>query len=733
MTEQTISTQKDISKGKPSFFSRLSLWWVGIMAFIFPLFALPPLWQNLHINKSIFLFAGVFIGYVFWWTGRMREKKFVFKFAFQDFLILVFLVFYGISAVLGGRRGYALFEFSQTQWALSLLGVLALFYFLVKNILSSEDDVKFLLKSVTIGGVAAVVLNILVYLGIAKLPTNFLGQLSGTGVFAALLCVLSLAISSSAKKNFSKIFFAALSITSFAVLLLIDFNICWYVFLAVGLMYLAVKFWRFKISNLEFNLLFLFLIVALAFLFLSSSQIFHISLPGEVWLNQQTSWHIIYPVIKEHPLFGTGFNSFGNNFLKFRSPSLNRTIVWNVKFRQPSSTFFAMLNNAGLVGITLLLLIFFLAVKRAILNICRGKSVLVAAAGVIILGLVVAAFLYNFPLFLAFFAMVIIGILGWREGHKVEVKFEESQKGRLLTNALMILSLLSAFIVGYFVLRVYLGETYYARAVAVANTQDVQKIDSFDKAMRRAIYWDPYEKNYYTTYISVMFAAAAQEAKKAKPNMVKYQKWVKEAVNNGAFVAKKYSNDADLLARMGDIYSQLIFSVSGADKFALESYKKAINIDPTNPVLYTNLGIAQLKKIALDEMQSKSGEGASSNQPSQQKAKTGEEERQALLKEAIANFQKAIELKADYLPAHYNLAQAYEKENKPDEALKELDLALAINSNNVDVIFEKGKILLSENKLAQAQKEFERAVSIFPQHSNSLYLLGVVLSKQGKN
>ena len=732
MSDNINTSEKIIPKTMPGFLSRLPLWWLGIMAFAFPLFVLPPFWQNLHLNKSIFLFGGVLIGYIFWWISQMKQRKFVFKFAFQDFLIIIFLVFYGISAFLGGQNSYALFNFSQTPWALSILIVLALLYFLVRNILNSEKDILFLLKNVVIGGLIAVILNVLVYLKVLKLPTNFLGQLSSTGIFAAFLCILSLEISHFTKRNFSKIIFALSSIVFFVAMLLIDFNICWYVFLAIGLAYLIIKFWKFKISNLEFNLLLLFLVIAAAFLFLSSPQIFRVYLPSEISLSQQGSWHVIYPVVKEHPLFGTGFNSFVNNFSKFRSSALNNTVAWNIRFRQPSSTFFAMLNNAGLVGIFLLFLIFFSVVKKAIADIRREGNALTATIGASSLVLIATAFFYNFPLFLTFFAVIILGILELKMGHKIEVKFDESQKGRLLTNAFVVVSLLLTFIVGYFVLRVYLGEVYYAKAISITNTKNLQKIDSFEKSIRQAIYWDPYQKNYYTTYIAVMFNAATIEAKKANPDKAKYQKWISQAVNNGVIITKKYSHDAGLLSKMGDIYSQLIFSVNGADKFAIDSYKKAIVLDPTNPVLYTNLGSAQLQKITLIKSQLKGGQNNFSHQALQGQANQVDKESQKLLKEAISNFQKSIQLKIDYLPAHYNLAKAYEIEGKFDLALKELDSALAIDNRNVNVIFAKGRIFLGQNKLPQAQKEFEKAISIFPNHSNSLYSLGVTLSKEGK-
>ncbi len=105
---------------------------------------------------------------------------------------------------------------------------------------------------------------------------------------------------------------------------------------------------------------------------------------------------------------------------------------------------------------------------------------------------------------------------------------------------------------------------------------------------------------------------------------------------------------------------------------------------------------------------------------------------------AEAAFKKAIELKPDYLDAYSGLANIYNAERKFDEAaaasakVSELSAgAGAAGAGNADAMYNQGVILWNAGKIPEAKKQFEAAVAANPNHAESHYQLGMALVNEG--
>ena len=98
-------------------------------------------------------------------------------------------------------------------------------------------------------------------------------------------------------------------------------------------------------------------------------------------------------------------------------------------------------------------------------------------------------------------------------------------------------------------------------------------------------------------------------------------------------------NQGNILAweNLARIYSQLVGVAQGADSWATAGYNQAIQLDPTNPLLYLELGSVYI----------------------QTKNYTN----------AITEFSHAVALKPDYANAYYNLANAYKLNNDITQAI----------------------------------------------------------------
>jgi len=105
---------------------------------------------------------------------------------------------------------------------------------------------------------------------------------------------------------------------------------------------------------------------------------------------------------------------------------------------------------------------------------------------------------------------------------------------------------------------------------------------------------------------------------------------------------------------------------------------------------------------------------------------------QGQLDEAIAHFQKAVELKPDFSTAHYNLAGCLRKKGRVDEAMAHFQKAVEIQPNYSSAHFYLGEILREKGRGNEAIPHFKRAVEIHPDFAEAHKSLGFLLLGKGQ-
>jgi len=100
--------------------------------------------------------------------------------------------------------------------------------------------------------------------------------------------------------------------------------------------------------------------------------------------------------------------------------------------------------------------------------------------------------------------------------------------------------------------------------------------------------------------------------------------------------------------------------------------------------------------------------------------------------EALALYNKAIELKPDYVDAYNNLANIYGERGKSDEALALYKKVIAENPNYAIAYYNLGVFYNKMGKPEEAVALYKKAIAIDPYYADAYYNLGVFYDRTGK-
>jgi Flp pilus assembly protein TadD len=100
--------------------------------------------------------------------------------------------------------------------------------------------------------------------------------------------------------------------------------------------------------------------------------------------------------------------------------------------------------------------------------------------------------------------------------------------------------------------------------------------------------------------------------------------------------------------------------------------------------------------------------------------------------EAIAHFQKALEIKPDFAEAHNNLGNLLFQKGRADEAINQYQTALQIKPDYAEAWYNFGNALLQKGNVDEAISHFQRALQIKPDYMEACNNLGDALLQQGR-
>ncbi len=740
-------------------------WSLFGLVLLMPLFYLPWTIEVLEMNKQLLLLVGAGIA-GFAWLGKMlTERRFEYRRSVVNLIVILFAVVYAISAMLSQSQYMSVAgDFGQQNAGLvTVLSLVVLYFVIASNVRTVKQFNRLMLASV-ISGFLAAAFGLLQGMGVFLLPFAFaksasfntVGTAASLGIYLAYIVTLcgGLILQTHKRSDMKPklhlaytVFLAVTAVLSMFVIATIAFWPVTVCLLVASALLIAFAFIHAKslkgIGGIMLPVA--AFIVSLLLLFVR----FPVALgfPSEVMPSMKASWDITVKSLRANPLLGSGPGTFIFDYAKYRAPEVNLTQFWNLRFDRSAMRALTVAATAGLLGfLTWLLVAVFLLVSSARQLLKADEEtwhILISMFAAWFL-LVLSKFLYSSTMtleFLTWVTMALLVVVHRRDFFSVT--FENSPRSAMTLSFVFIFSLVFA-VSGFFVEGMrYAGEVAYADAIRL--DQSGGKIDDVVNKLVSASNLNQKNDVYLRNLSTALLVKADQESaapidtkKKDKEKDADYKKRMDDAQQEKIRTVAALTADAVNVAKratdlnpsnvadwsvLASIYQNLIGVTDGADEWAVKSYQTAVDLEPNNPSTHTELGKVYMVQsdMALPATDTKD-----------EKAKKDAQEKvDKLLGNAVDEFNKAIALKADYAPAHFNLALALDRQGKLKEAITKMENTVQLQPTDVGVGFQLALLYYRDSRKDDAMRLLESVVSLSPNYSNARWYLAAMYEEKG--
>jgi len=436
---------------------------------------------------------------------------------------------------------------------------------------------------------------------------------------------------------------------------------------------------------------------------------------GTSYLDVRPSWQSTFDVgshtYASSPIFGSGPNTFGTQWLKFRDRSLNDTIFWNVDFNSGIGFIPTSAITTGLLGalawLAFLALFFFIGIRSLLFRapeepFARFVSIASFVGATYVFILAIASEPGPVVLLAGFF-MAGLFVSSLRYGgsrREWGVVFNRNPRvGFVIVFALTLL-LLAAVVAAYVVVERYLGSVAYAEA-----TQELAagNITAATADINRSLLFAPSDRAYQlaaAASVSQMQSIANDTKLSPSQAQQQFQAALSTGIQAATLATQIAPNNYQNWVVLGNVYQAVVpLKIDGAYDNAKKAYDKAIALNPTNPSLpfaEAQLEIAHNSAAAAEK-----------------------------------DLTTAIGLKRDYTQAILLLSQLQVQEGKADEALQAAEAAAYFAPTDPNVLFQVGILRLGTGNADGAIQALSAAVDQNQQYANARFFLAVAYATKG--
>lgn len=730
-------------------FHRITLWSAYALFLLMPLFFLPWTTSVLEHSKQLLLVVLAILALVAWLGQMVLSKRLTFRSGWLNLLPGVFLLSVLISAATSWA-GYQSWVGQASQEYMSFLSVAmyVILFFTLMNNASETKTQRHILFALLLSSAIVGLLAVLGMLNLVHLPFDFsrsrgfttVGTINGLITFLTATMFTGLAmwlVSQDGRDRviplggfgqFVRALIVLVTLANLLALIAVDFWVFWVINIFGVLLLAAFGF----IQSQEFPqpkrfaIPLVVLLVSILLLFLPTPL--RLSLPVVVSPSYGASWQITKSALSSdsgNMLFGTGPGTYVHDYLAFKPQTVNASRFWSLRFDRAKSFFFNLLAEYGVIGTALwLVLMGWVAVKtigRLVFERDHEewKMTYVMFAGWAVL--LLSHLLYSSNITMQFLLWGFTGLLASQVMGKMwSTDFSRSPRLGLATSFAFVLVavgvLASLFVTG----QRYAAEVAFAKGIAADRAGEMSAVIS---QMERATRFNPLSDTYYRNLAAAQLAQAKNKiaeyraggADLTTEQTQEVAALVSAAISSATKASQIEPNNLSNWSVRGSIYRDVMSFAQGAEDLASQMFLNTIRLEPNNPVHRLNLGRVYL--TVADRARALKGA------EDKELAATAAEQETTLLQTAEQTFTSAIQLKGDYLAAHYFLAAVYERQGRLQEAAARLAAIRNQNLADIGVAFQLSQMLIRLQRYDLATKELERIVGSNPKHSNALWYL----------
>lgn len=733
-------------KNRGNFLNDIIKYSTYLLTFLLPLFFFPWTYEKIEYAKQILLWGLSGIAFIAW-IARMiiedREIKIkkdllsiaVAVFLFINFLVLIFSR--GFYYSLWGYFG----RYSDSF--LGLISFVAIYFVIVNNrgLYADSDAEKTrketsasnprkyprLIRVLLSGAFIAEVILILSAYGIVQkiapwIPGNLLSSFSGGAamfIVVVLCIVISRFIISTVfvnNRDYKRFFSILFIIASLYSLVILNFKPSWIVLIVSMIILAATELYkRFRGSEIKLSGVAIPIIAAVIaglFLFGAASE----SIIGlkpvfdEARLSAKESLLIAGRSLRQDPLLGSGQGNFLYNFSKFKSLDFAKNSIYReLRFNKAGNYISELIAITGLLGIASFL--FLVTSPLVPLLIRRGESsessLFLSRRGVrgeVFLIICFSFFFYSSTTLLLFVFWLLISLIGMENtggGYAVlslEKFYDRFEEFSLAANVFVGIIAMLFVVFAIKVMNKYRANSIYTQINADEKADERRSeagLLQYEPELLKARNLDKKDPLYPMALTRIYLAEVKDEIKNPPSEQsVSRVKDLTEKVIGGAVLATELASDSISAWELrASVYRDVYPVVGDAEKAMLEAFKKSAELEPTNPIILTELG----KAYALNNEN----------------------------ENARKEFEKALEIRPGCEDAKLQLALVKEKFGSAAEAKQDLEIIAQERPNDAEIKFELGKIQFNSGDIDSAIASFQDAIKIFPKYSNAIYSLAL--------
>ncbi len=595
----------------------ISMLFIGL-----PLFFLNLTYQGINFEKQYYFYLWTFAGLVIWGIRSIIAGSLTLRRTPLDFVLLAFLIIYGLSALFSVDRYHSFFGFfsNSVHGFVSVLIMILAYYLIILNVNYSRAKIL-LFSTVVIGSTISVwftlcMLKIIPSNVLEIIPLNLIGDsfASLTVYFGVLVIMLLTTLAIVDESNEISEFKPVTNVFIFLILVVTIFNISilfeyvrwipilisisiFLVFILARVIHVSQKIIYISVGT--------FLVLIALFIFGESifkSEILSVEIPP---INYNDSWKIAEQTIKNKPILGSGPSTFGYNFSLF----LNKPM--DVRIYSGRGIIFESLTTTGILGFTGLIAVILTYIGSFVhmLNKYGNKSKMMSLGlFVSVIILIFSGSVWNLDGGLILLGS-LLGALSIRvvqgesnsDGTSKTFSLKTSPQHALMHSFLFLVVVISIIFGAVTFSKMFMDDLYAGNAVRAESRNE------FAEGLKYLMKTNDLrhkEGRYYT--IGAQYSLLLANKSIAEDDTQVYDH-VNNAVGQAIRGAEMMPNDVFANEVAGFVYeSGWKYIPDGALDNARKFYKKASELEPENPSFYISLGridLIELQTIsAIDEV-----------------------------------------------------------------------------------------------------------------------------------